>query len=58
MAVAFANYGGPTGGLPSGGGSAILSESGELLVQLPATGAGIAIATEDGTFWRATRLML
>jgi len=58
MAVAFANFGGPTGGLPSGGSSAIVSEKGELLVQLQPTGAGIAIAIEDETGWRTRDVML
>lgn len=58
MAVVFANYGGPTGGLPSGGTSAILSEKGELLAQLEATGSGIAIAIEDETGWRAKAVMV
>ncbi len=53
MTVGFANYGGPTGGLPSGGSSAILSEKGEPLAQLGATGSGMAIAIEDETGWRA-----
>jgi predicted amidohydrolase len=57
MTVVFANFGGPTGGLPSGGSSAIISEKGELLAQLPATGAGIAIAIEDETGWRTKEVM-
>ena len=52
MAVVFSNYGGPTGGLPSAGGSAIWSETGEPLVQLPASGAGVAVAVEGDTGWR------
>jgi predicted amidohydrolase len=58
MVVAFANYGGPSGGLASGGRSAIWSERGELLAQLPPTGAGVAIASENRTGWRAVTLML
>ena len=58
MAVVFANFGGPTGGLPSGGRSAIVSEKGELLSQLQATGAGIAIAIEVETGWRTKEVML
>ena len=53
IAVVFANYGGPTAGLEASGGSAILSERGELLCQLPAHGAGLAIAREEGTGWSA-----
>lgn len=58
LAVVFANFGGPTGGLPSGGNSAIISEKGELLVQLQATGAGVAIAIEHETGWRTKKVML
>jgi predicted amidohydrolase len=56
MAVVFANYGGPSGGLPSGGGSAIWSERGELLAQLPKDGEGVVVATEDEDGWRAVSL--
>lgn len=58
MAVALANFGGPSGGLPSGGGSAIWSQAGELLAELPATGAGIAIATPWAGAWRAETIPL
>ena len=58
MAVAFANYGGPSGGLASGGGSAIWSERGELLSQLESTGAGVAVATESRSGWRAESTMV
>jgi predicted amidohydrolase len=58
MAVVFANFGGPTGGLPSGGSSAVMSEKGELVAQLPAAGAGVAIAIEDETGWRGKGVML
>jgi predicted amidohydrolase len=58
MAVVFANFGGPSGGLPSGGSSAILSERGKRLVQLPATGPGVAIAIEDETGWHTKQIML
>jgi predicted amidohydrolase len=53
MAVVFANYGGPSGGLASGGRSAIWSEQGERLIQLEATGAGVAVAIETPAGWRA-----
>jgi hypothetical protein len=46
MAAVFAIFGGLTGGLPSGGSSAIVSEKYELLVQLRVTGVGIAVAFE------------
>jgi predicted amidohydrolase len=53
MAVARANYGGPSGGLPSGGGSAIWSEKGDLLTQLEGTGAGVVVAIETDDGWCA-----
>jgi predicted amidohydrolase len=58
MAVVFANFGGPSGGLPSGGASAIWSERGELLVQLDAAGSGVAVAIEGHAGWRAKAVML
>jgi predicted amidohydrolase len=58
MLVVFANYGGPTGGLAASGGSAIWSQTGELLVQLEASGSGVAIATEDELGWRARAVTL
>lgn len=53
MSVVFANYGGPSGGLASGGASAIWSEGGTLLAQLDRTGAGVAVAIESDAGWRA-----
>jgi hypothetical protein len=44
--------------LPSGGCSAILSEQGEVLAQLPAAGAGVAIAVENEAGWRTKAIML
>jgi predicted amidohydrolase len=58
MMVALANYGSPTGGLASGGRSTIWSETGELLIQLPAKGAGVAVVTESDEGWRAKMFML
>jgi len=58
MAVVFSNYGGPSGGLPSAGGSAIWSESGARLVQLDERGAGVAVAVEGEAGWRTSRMML
>lgn len=58
MAVAFANYGGPTGGLDSAGRSAIWSDTGELLAQLASTGAGVAVATQRDGGWSASTFML
>ncbi len=46
MMTAFANFGGPSGGLRSAGRSAIWSETGELLVQLETNGPGVAVVTE------------
>jgi len=42
--VIFANYGGPSGGLPSAGRSAIWSAQGKLLAQLEPSGSGLAVA--------------
>jgi predicted amidohydrolase len=58
MAVAFANYGGTSGGLASAGSSAVWSERGELLTRLPPNGVGVAVASEDESGWRARTLML
>lgn len=58
MTVALANYGGPSGGLASGGGSAIWSERGELLAQLEPIGSGVAVAIETHAGWRAKGVML
>lgn len=55
MMVALANFGSSSGGLASAGRSAIWSETGELLVQLGANGAGVAVVTEtqQGRRWNA-----
>ena len=52
MLVAMANFGGSSGGLAAGGGSAIWSPSGALLVQLGEPGSGVVLAAEDATGWR------
>jgi predicted amidohydrolase len=52
MAVAFANYGGPSGGLASGGRSAIWAPGGDLVAQLETRGAGVVVAVEDRDGWR------
>jgi len=57
MAVAFANFGGRSGGLAAAGCSAIWAESGERLVQLPPAGSGVAIAIETARGWRAKGLL-
>jgi len=58
MAVVFANFGGPSGGLPSGGRSAIWSDRGEPLARLEATGAGVVAASEGRAGWRARAIAL
>ena len=58
MTVALANFGGPSGGLAAGGGSAIWSEQGELLVRLERSGSGVAIAVLEETGWRCVALEL
>jgi predicted amidohydrolase len=57
LTVVFANFGGPSGGLPAAGRSAIISDRGEPLVELPASGAGIAVAVEERTGWRTRAIM-
>src|SRR5262245_25123573 len=58
MMVALANFGRPSGGLASAGRSAIWSETGELLVQLGANGAGVAVVTETEQGRRTRTVML
>jgi predicted amidohydrolase len=58
MTVVFANYGGPSGGLPSAGRSAIWSAGGGLLTRLDARGSGLAMALRSGDGWRAEAVML
>lgn len=58
MAVVFANYGGPSGGLPSAGRSTIWSQHGDLLAQLDELGAGLVIATEGDSGWRSKAIAL
>ncbi|HJO03259.1 MAG TPA: carbon-nitrogen hydrolase family protein [Acidobacteriota bacterium] len=58
MAVVFANYGGPSGGLDSAGASAIWSDKGDLLAQLEGAGAGLAIAIQNDAGWGARTIML
>lgn len=57
MAVAFANFGAPSGGLASAGRSSIWSPRGECLVELPAAGAGVAVAIESAGGWQAERII-
>jgi predicted amidohydrolase len=58
MAVVLANFGGPSGGLASAGGSAIWSGTGELLARLDATGAGVVVAAEGRDGWSARKVAL
>jgi predicted amidohydrolase len=58
LAVAMANYGGPTGGLGAAGGSAIWSPRGELVAALGPRGAGVALAIEEHAGWRGEAIAL
>jgi predicted amidohydrolase len=58
LSVVFANFGGPSGGLPAAGKSAIWCESSQPLVQLPAAGAGVAVAIETASGWHIGKRML
>jgi predicted amidohydrolase len=57
MAVVFSNYGGPSGGLPSGGRSAVWAPD-KILVRLGNTGTGVALAVEREGEWSARTLGL
>jgi predicted amidohydrolase len=52
MVVAFANYGGPTGGLASAGRSAIWNERGEMVVQLGGIGAAVVVGIAEERGWQ------
>lgn len=58
LVAVVSNFAGVTGGLLAAGGSTILCERGERVVQLPATGAGIALAQREDGHWRGQRLLL
>jgi predicted amidohydrolase len=58
LAVVLANYGGPTGGLAAAGRSAIWSGNGELVAQIEAGGAGVAVASESHAGWRGKTVLL
>jgi predicted amidohydrolase len=58
MAVAFANYGGPTGGLSAGGKTAVWSERGALLAALDREGAGVVVAHQSEAGWKAKTIAL
>lgn len=57
MVVALANFGGASGGLAAAGCSSIWSQSGELIVQLPSSGAGVAVAVETADGWYSKTIM-
>ncbi len=56
MTVAFANYGGPSGGLPAAGRSSIWAAGGKLVGELDAKGEGLLVASADANGWRTTAL--
>lgn len=56
MAIVFSNYGGPSGGLPSAGRSAVWSAQG--VVRLAAAGSGVAVAIERDGDWSMKTLKL
>jgi predicted amidohydrolase len=58
MTVVLSNFGGPSGRLAAAGGSAIWSETGELVTQLGSAGAGVAVAFESADGWRARTIAL
>lgn len=51
LIVVVANYGGPTYGAVSGGGSAIWSADGKLVVKAPESGVALVVATNIGHQW-------
>lgn len=58
VVVAMANFGRSSGGLASAGRSGIWSPTGDLLVQLPAEGAGIAVAAGSSSGWESKGVRL
>jgi predicted amidohydrolase len=58
MAVVLANFGGPSGGLPSAGSSAVWAPGGELVAKLGAAGAGVVVAAEAESGWRGQAIAL
>jgi NAD+ synthase (glutamine-hydrolysing) len=58
MAVVFATFGGPSGGLASGGRSAIWTERGALVAELDATGSGVVVAIEGPDGWQGRTVAL
>lgn len=58
MPVVFSNYGGPSGGLPAGGESAVWSETGDLVARLNGSGMGVAVGVEEADGWNGSAIML
>jgi predicted amidohydrolase len=58
LTVIFANYGGVSGGLSSGGGSCIRAPDGTAVVRLPAQGSGLAIAWQDEAGWSGKSVLV
>jgi len=58
MTVGLANYGGPSGGLPSGGRSALWSPGGEVVAQLESVGVGLALAMATPRGWTGRTLSM
>lgn len=56
--VVFSNFGGPSGGLPAAGRSAIWSGAGDLLARLEGSGKGVAVAVDRPDGWDAAAIML
>ena len=56
--VAMSNFGSDTGGLASAGSSSIWSPDGVLRARMPASGAGLAIATRTENGWRGDVALL
>lgn len=53
LAVVLANFGGPSGGTESAGGSSIWSDEGTLLARHGELGEGLVVATQTDAGWRA-----
>ncbi len=58
MTVLLANYGGPSGGSPSGGSSAIWSDTGRALATAEPSGSGLVIGRKSAEGWRGRISML
>lgn len=58
MVVALSNFGVPSGGLAAAGRSSIWADTGELLAQLPPSGAGVIVATETSDGWHARAIRI